>query len=108
MKSGYQFIWTTFSDQEEAKRVSRILLERKLVACVTLLPGVTSLYEWEGKMQESSEVLAIYKTASDLYFKVEEAIVELHSYDTPEVVALDLDAGNPRYFAWLEKYLGAR
>jgi periplasmic divalent cation tolerance protein len=90
----------TFPDETVAADIARTLLEERLVACVNLLPGVRSLYRWEGRVEDDAEVLGVLKTARDRVEALTRRVVELHPYDTPEVVAIDPAAVEGRYGAW--------
>ena len=86
-----------------AKELSHALVEERLVACVNIVPGLTSVYRWEGKVCEDGESLLVMKTRAELMERLSARIVELHPYDVPEVIALPLAAGegNPAYLNWL-------
>lgn len=94
-------VLVTFPDAASAQRVARALVEERLVACVNVVPGVTSVYRWEGAVEEASEVLAIMKTTSDRLGELETRVRALHAYDTPEFVALEPSHVEARYQAWL-------
>lgn len=86
--------------EAEATDLARTLLEERLVACVNL-SGVTSLYTWQGDIQEDAETLLVMKTTRERWPGLRDRIVELHSYDVPEVLALPVGDGNDDYLAWL-------
>ncbi len=90
----------TFPDLEQARQIGAALVERQVAACVTLLPGVESIYRWEGKVERAGEVLAILKTTR--YDELEAAIRELHPYEVPEVLALPVADGATAYLKWLQ------
>lgn len=92
---------TTFPSLDEAKKVTRALLERRLIACANLLPGATSLYRWEGKIAEENEVPAILKTTSEKTESLSAALTELHSYDLPEFLVISEVSGSEGYLDWL-------
>ena len=89
----------TFPDIDQARQIGAALVERQVAACVNLLPGVESIYRWEGKVEQASEVLALIKTTR--YPDLETAIRELHPYQVPEIIALPITAGLPAYLQWL-------
>jgi periplasmic divalent cation tolerance protein len=89
----------TFPDLDQARQIGAALVERQVAACVNLLPGVESIYRWEGKVERAGEVLALIKTAR--YPDLEAALRELHPYDVPEILAFPIAAGLPAYLAWL-------
>ena len=94
-------VFCTFPDADTAAAVTKTLVGEKLVACGTILPGVRSIYEWEGKLEDASEVLVLFKTAGSSYAKLEKRLLKLHPYDTPEVVALEAGAVSKAYAAWV-------
>lgn len=89
----------TFPDPDQARQIGAALVERQVAACVNLLPGVESIYRWQGKVERAGEVLALIKTTR--YPDLEAAIKELHPYEVPEILALPASAGLPAYLAWL-------
>ena len=90
----------TFPDLEKARQIGTALVERQLVACVNLLPGVESIYRWNGQVEQAAEVLGVFKTASDLYPALAQALAALHPYEVPEIVALEPSAVADSYLAW--------
>ncbi len=86
--------------EAEARELARTLLEEQLVACINL-SGVTSLYTWQGDIQEDMETLLVMKTTRERWPALRDRIVELHSYDVPEMLALPVVDGNDDYLAWL-------
>ncbi len=97
----HRLIYVTASNFEEAKSIGRKLVEERLVACVNILPHMSSIYRWQGKVEEAEEVVMIAKTTDQM---LEGAIVrakELHSYECPCVVAVPIVAGNPDFLAWI-------
>ena len=99
--TGVSVVLVTVPDGEVGRRLARTLLDERLVACANLLPGVTSLYRWEGEVQEEDEVLLVMKTRSGLVPRLSARIPELHPYELPEVVALRVDDGLPAYCRWV-------
>ena len=98
-------VFSTFASEEEAARVTRTLVEERLIACANLLPGARSIYRWQGKVEDQREVVALMKTRKQDWPALMARLHELHSYDTPECVAVRIAAGAPRYMAWLEEQL---
>ena len=86
---------------DNAKQIAHKLVKEKLAACVNLFSGVTSIYEWEGAIEEETEITMIIKTLSELRERTEEMILELHPYDTPEIIQVDVPASNSKYYDWL-------
>lgn len=96
---------TTFANEEDAARVARVLVEERLVACANLLPGARSLYRWAGKVADEREVVVLLKTRKQDWTALLSRLHELHPYDTPELIAVRVAAGAPKYMAWLEAQL---
>jgi periplasmic divalent cation tolerance protein len=88
-------------DLEVGRRLARTLLQERLIACANLVPGVTSLYRWEGAVQEEDESLVVMKTRSELLPRLIARIPELHPYELPEVLALRVADGLPAYCRWV-------
>jgi len=95
-------VLSTFPDRETALRVGNTLVEEQLVACASIVPGVESIYRWQGKIERSAEVLVIFKTLTERYYAVEERIRQLHPYEVPEILAIDPKSGLPAYLQWVE------
>ena len=91
----------TAPDAETGARIARALVEERLVACVNLVPGIRSIYRWEGTVHLDSEVLRVAKTRDDRAGDLVDRVVELHPYDLPEVVLLPAVGGNPPYLDWV-------
>lgn len=83
-----------------------MLVERQLAACVNILPGVESIYRWKGELNRDPEALALIKTTADGYPALEEALVDLHPYEEPEVIALEVAAGSAGYLGWVGEMVG--
>ena len=98
-------ILTTTSNSDEAESLANGLVESRLAACVQILPKMTSVYFWQGKVERENEHLLLVKTLSEKYEAVERYILDHHSYDTPEIVAIDAEKASPSYLKWLEDYL---
>jgi periplasmic divalent cation tolerance protein len=96
-------VLTTVASTDEAVALVRALLDRRLVACGTLVPGARSLYRWEGKIADEQEVLVLLKTRRSQLEPLRVAFDELHPYKVPELLALRVSAGNERYLAWIER-----
>lgn len=88
---------------DEADGLGRMLVKERLAACVNVIPGVTSFYVWDGEMQEDSESTLVIKTTRARYDALEARLVELHSYDTPEIVALEAIEVVEDYMAWAKE-----
>ncbi len=93
-------------DEAVAERIASTLVEERLAACVNRIPGITSTYRWQAKVQHEHECLLLIKTRSERFDAVRERIVELHPYELPEVIAVDIVLGHAPYLAWIEAETG--
>lgn len=96
-------VYATASDISEAKRIGKTLVEERLVACANCIPGMQSVYCWEGIVEESTEVVLMMKTRSSLVDAVVKRAKELHSYEVPCVVSWPITTGNSEYLKWIEQ-----
>jgi periplasmic divalent cation tolerance protein len=95
-------VFCTFPDVETARQIGTSLVETQLAACVNLLPGVESIYRWQGAVESTAEVLAIFKTTNTALPALEQALTERHPYDTPEFLAIRPDDVTERYGGWVK------
>jgi periplasmic divalent cation tolerance protein len=95
--------FVTAPDADVAGRIASTLVDERLVACVNILPGLRSIYRWEGKLCDDGEVLCLMKTRLDLFPALRDRIVALHPYQVPEIIALPLAAGSQPYLNWLRQ-----
>ena len=104
MKPSEKLCWVymTVGSFEEAKSIGQILVGQNLAACVNLLENMTSIYNWEDKIEESQEVIMIAKTRMTLMPKLVEKVNSLHSYDCPCILELPIQGGNPEFLSWIE------
>lgn len=98
---GVRVVFTTFPTLEVARQVGTQLVDRRLVACVNLIPSIESIYRWQGAVEQDREVLAVCKTAGDRLDELRRALLELHPYDVPELLVLEVTDGAPDYLAWV-------
>ncbi|MEM2946539.1 MAG: divalent-cation tolerance protein CutA [Thermoproteota archaeon] len=103
--SKYIQVLTTTGGREEAEKIARILLERRLAGCVQVLGPVSSLYWWKGRIEEAEEWLCIIKSREDLYEELEKTIRENHSYEVPEIITMPIVSGSRSYLEWMSKEL---
>jgi periplasmic divalent cation tolerance protein len=96
------FVYMTAGSVEEARKIGRALVEARLAACVNIIPGMTSLYWWQGKIDEGSETVMIAKTRADLVPQLTERVKALHSYTVPCVVSIPIENGNRAFLDWIE------
>ncbi len=101
-------VLVTVPDQKTAELLAHRLLEARLIACAQFLPGLTSIYEWKGKVETAQEWLVIMKTRSDVFEKLCERIQSLHPYEVPQIVALPIERGHLPYLQWIDTVMGGR
>ena len=94
-------VLTNVTDLECAQLVARTLVEARLAACVNLLPAVHSIYRWQGQIEEATEITLLIKTTSQQIDSLQKAIVKLHPYDVPEIIATPIVAGYAPYLQWI-------
>jgi periplasmic divalent cation tolerance protein len=104
--SNAQLILSTAGSADEARGIARELVERGLAACVNLVPQIESVYRWSGKVENAQEWLLIIKTQAEYFQQVHKTIQELHSYDLPECIALDIASGSEAYLSWIAENTG--
>ena len=92
---------TTVGDEEQGISIARELIGRRHAACVNIVPGIKSIYRWQGKICRDTELLLIIKTTAEEYDAVAATIQELHSYEVPEILAFDIAQGDARFLDWL-------
>ena len=95
------FVYTTYPSIVEAEAAGRTLVERRLCACVNILPGMVSLYWWQGKIDRGDEVVMIIKTRASLAEAVRATVRQMHSYTTPAILVLPVENVDPDYHAWI-------
>jgi periplasmic divalent cation tolerance protein len=98
-----RIVLTTTSSREEAQRMARALVEERLAACVNIVDTVTSIYRWQGAVEESSEILLLIKSSVEKLKLLEEAVHRLHSYEVPEFIVLPVECGSSAYLKWVHE-----
>lgn len=94
-------VYINFPTLEKARQIGAVLIEEQLAACVNIIPSIESIYSWKGEICNESEVMVIAKTTSSRFTQLEARVIELHPYDTPEIVGQDLDRGSDKYLNWV-------
>ncbi len=97
-----RIVLTTAGSAGEARRLAQALVEKRLAACVNIVPQVESVYRWQGKVETATEWLLIVKTTAGAFAAVRDTIRTLHSYDLPECVMLEVSDGEEKYLEWIE------
>ena len=98
-----RIVLSTAGSEQEAHKIAHILVKRRLAACVNIVPRVQSIYRWKGEIESAHEWLLLSKTRADKFPAVRDAIGELHSYEVPECIVLEIEDGSLPYLQWLEK-----
>jgi periplasmic divalent cation tolerance protein len=98
-----RIVLSTAGSEQEAHKIAHILVKRRLAACVNILPRVQSIYRWKGEIESAQEWLLLIKTRADKFPAVRDAIGELHSYEVPECIVLEIEDGSLPYLQWLDE-----
>lgn len=106
--SEYIIVFVTVPERSEAEKIASVILEKRLCACVNIVPGLKSMFHWQGNIDNTDELLLIIKTKSDLFMDLARQIKELHSYTVPELIALPIVAGSKEYLDWMEQELSKK
>jgi len=97
----FSIILTTVSAVEEGESIANILVEKQLAACINIIPKISSVYRWEGKVHSESEILLLIKTTKDLETEVYREVQNVHPYDTPELITVPITNGSETYLDWM-------
>ena len=98
---GTILVISTLPDRDHAEKMAHFLIEQQLAACVNILPGATSVYRWQGKVESADETILLIKTTMARYPALEAAIKAQHPYELPEIIAVPISAGLPAYLEWV-------
>jgi periplasmic divalent cation tolerance protein len=101
MTADHRLIFSTCPDMATAERIAEALVHERLAACASLLPGITSIYRWEGQIQRDPEVLLLMKTTTERVAALSERLRALHPYAIPEIIAVPVTEGLPDYLSWV-------
>ncbi len=105
MSSGYRIALCNLPDQESARHLASWLVDRALAACVNIVPGIESVYHWQGEVESATEWLLIIKTDDRHWDALQQLITEHHPYEVPEIISLPIDKGLPAYLNWMKDSL---
>lgn len=105
LKTPYIIVLATTANKQEAETIVNSLLEAKLIACGNILSNVASLFSWGGKNERAEECLILLKSRKDLFEKISNKVKALHSYEVPEIIALEISQGSDKYLEWIENSL---
>lgn len=103
MPTPHQLVFCTCPDQATAQNIAEQLVDKRLAACVNILPGITSIYQWQGKRETAQEHLLLIKTSNEVYETLEQTLTELHPYELPEIIAVTLERGSAAYLDWMSQ-----
>ena len=103
MEDQFQIVFCTCPNEESAEVVANLLVDERLAACVNLIPNLRSVYRWHDEVKTDSEVLLIIKTMSSVYPALEQAIVDHHPYELPEIISVPIENGLATYLAWIDE-----
>lgn len=98
----YIIVLCTINDFNQAKEISKIIIEEKLAACVNIIPKISSIYFWNDEIVEDDEYLMIIKTRRNLFKELKLKITQLHPYDVPEIISLNIEDGSKLYLDWIK------
>lgn len=104
--SGKRVVFITASSEDEARKIATSLVEENLAACVSIIPKIRSIYRWEGKVADEEELLLIAKTSEEKFAALSRSVKKLHSYETPEIIAIEITDGLKSYLDWIDESLG--
>jgi periplasmic divalent cation tolerance protein len=94
-------ILSTAGSEDEARKIAQHLMEHQLAACVNILPGMESIYRWQGRVESAREWLLLIKTTAEKFPAVRDAIRQVHSYELPECMAIAIEDGSEKYLQWI-------
>jgi len=98
-----QIVLTTAGSQDEAHKIARTLVDRRLAACVNIIPQIQSIYRWQNKVEDAQEWLLLIKTTNQAFERVRDTIRELHSYELPECISISIEDGSSVYLDWIKE-----
>ena len=99
--TGHIIVYITVPSPEEGKKIAKALVEKRLAACVNIVPGLRSIYHWQEKICDEKELLLIAKTRDTLFERLEHEVKSIHSYKVPEIIALPIVKGSKEYLDWI-------
>jgi periplasmic divalent cation tolerance protein len=94
-------VLSTAGSEDEARKIAHHLVENRIAACVNIVPAIESIYRWQGKVESAREWLLLIKTTAEKFPAVRDAIRQLHSYDLPECIAIEIEGGSAEYLEWI-------
>ena len=107
MPTSHQLVLCTCPDQTTAQNIAEQLVDKQLAACVNILPGIISIYQWQGKRETTQEYLLLIKTTNEAYEVLEQTLANLHPYELPEIIAVSIERGSSAYLDWISQQTSA-
>jgi len=101
ISSPFVLVYITCGSEENARHIATTLVEEKLAACVSIMPGIESVYRWEGKLESAPEFLLMIKTRREMLTPLRERVCKLHQYELPEIITVPIDGGLEAYLEWI-------
>lgn len=108
MSESHLLVLCTLPDRDSAVKVAEAVVDRGLAACVNIVPGLMSIYRWQGKRESGEELLLLIKTRESVYADLQDFLASGHPYELPEVIAVPITRGLPDYLAWVDTNTGIR
>ncbi|MDP2901746.1 MAG: divalent-cation tolerance protein CutA [Methylovulum sp.] len=108
MSSAFEIIFCTCPNKDTAKKLAHLLVTKQLAACVNILPGITSVYSWEGQIESVQEYLLLIKSSKANYQTIETTLFKHHPYEVPEIIAVPIERGLPEYLDWIDTCLSLK
>lgn len=105
--AGHIVVLITVSSPDEGEKIAKALVEKRIAACVNIIPGLRSIYHWQGKVRDDQELLLMAKTSESLFERLQQEIKTLHSYSVPEIIALPVVKGSEAYLNWIDENTGS-
>ena len=99
----YCIINCTVENKKTALEIAKVLVQKKLIACCSIIPSVISVYEWKGELNQDNEVLMVMKTETELFGLIEKEIKSMHSYELPEIICIPINNGSRKYLDWVDE-----
>jgi periplasmic divalent cation tolerance protein len=100
-------VLTTCDSEDEAERIARVLVEKRVAACVNILPNARSIYRWKGAIERAQEFVMLIKTRRDAFESLRAELSKIHSYEIPEIIALPVVDGSEAYLGWIDRELSS-
>lgn len=101
--TGYLVVYITIPNSETGEKIANTIVEKRLAACASIVPGLSSIYHWQGEICNETELLLIAKTRDSLFERLEQEVKSIHPYQVPEIIALPIIKGSREYLDWIDE-----